>query len=132
MDVAANEPRRAYGPTVMDALPRAGLVVCGSAVIVVACLSGCSTSSQNSGTISGTANPCVGLYNPAAHYTIKLVSVVKGTRTVAKQENLASPYRFTFSVPPGTYSVTATGNSPVQARVERGKTVTVALHTGCT
>jgi hypothetical protein len=115
----------------MSTLCRVALVVSGTVVIAAVGLSGCAAASHKSGTISGTVQPCIGPYIPNAHYTVGFVSVSKGFRTVAKQTNLASPYKFSFTVSPGTYRVAAPGNGSVQAHVEQGKTVTVALHSSC-
>jgi len=120
-----------YRPTVMSTLRRAALVVSGTVMIAAEGLSGCAAANHKSGTISGTAQPCIGPYIPSAHYTVGYVSMSKGSRTVAKQTNLASPYKFSFTVSPDTFRVAAPGNGSVQARLEQGKTVTVALHSSC-
>jgi hypothetical protein len=110
---------------------RATLLVAGTVVITAATLSGCTASTNESSKISGTAEPCIGPYIPNAHYTVRFVSVSEGSRAVAKQKNLTSPYKFSFTVPAGIYRVAAPGDGSVQARVEPGKTVTVALQSGC-
>ena len=83
---------------------RGAVLARGSAIIIlVAGLTGCDGSSHPTGTIVGTAEPCIGPYIQNAHYTVEYVSVSNSGGTVARQSNLTSPYKFAFAVPPGTY-----------------------------
>jgi hypothetical protein len=99
--------------------------------IFAAGLAGCSTSRSTVGTISGTAEPCAGVLPASTQVQVPLVSVMSRARVVATRRNLISPWRFTFAVPPGDYQVRARYDQSVSVHVERGKSITVALRSGC-
>jgi hypothetical protein len=115
----------------MKTFALAVLIVGGAGVIAVAGSSAVSAASPSSGTISGTAQPCVGPVGVNPHHVVPLVTVSHGMRVVAEVKNLTSPYSFSFAVPAGSYTVAAPGDGPTRVRVHKAKTVTVALRSGC-
>ena len=98
---------------------------------MVLALSACTASNHGTGTISGTAQPCIGPYIAPARYTVRFVRVSAGTRTVALRKNLTTPFRFTFTVPPGAYQVSAPGDGSTDVHVRRGEVVRVSLRSMC-
>lgn len=94
-------------------------------------LSACTATDRGTGTLSGTAEPCVGPEIPNAHYVVRFVRVTTNGRTVAMRTNLTRPYRFTFTLPAGTYRVTAPADGSIEVHVIRGQVARVALHNGC-
>jgi hypothetical protein len=94
-------------------------------------LSACTAPNSGTGTIAGTAQPCIGPYIPHAHYVVRFVRVSAGTRTVALRKNLTTPFRFTFTVPPGTYKVSAPADGSTDVHVHRGQTARVSLRNTC-
>lgn len=100
--------------------------------VVAAFVSGCTGSNRSTGTISGTAEPCIGPAIPNGHYTVRFVNVTQGSHTVASRRNLTRPYRFTFQLSPGLYRVSAASDGSVRVRVAAGRTTKVALHNSCT
>jgi hypothetical protein len=115
---------------VMKNLSRAALLL-SAGVIVLAGFTGVSAASPSSGTIVGTAQPCVGPVGVNPHHEVPFVTVSHGSHVVAEKKKLTSPYKFKFTVPAGTYRVAAPGDGTVKARVHKGKTVRVTLHSGC-
>lgn len=111
--------------------PAPALSVLVVASVGAAFVSGCTAANQTAGTISGTAEPCIGPASPNGHYIEELVKVTQHSRTVATRRNLTSPYKFTFRLPPGLYRVSATSDGSVRIHVTAGQTTTVALHNSC-
>jgi hypothetical protein len=100
-------------------------------VVAASSLTGCS-SAKSDGALSGTATPCMG---PVAipsgfrqHITVKQLD----GSTVVQAGGVASPYRFKFSLKPGTYEVSAIAAHTLTTRVRSGTTTTVNLFDNCT
>ena len=102
------------------------LVAVCSALVLAGC-----ASTPRSGTIIGVGSPCIGPMNPPRDYLMTVSVLDANERVVAQNSRLANPYRFTFTVPPGDYTVTAAGDSQVKAHVQGGKVVYVVLGADC-
>lgn len=100
-------------------------------ILFVLGLSACTASDHSTGIISGRAEPCVGPYIPHAHYIVPFVRVTAGTRIVAMRKSLTKPFRFKFTVPPGTYRVSAATDGSTEVDVVRDQVVSVVLHNSC-
>ena len=102
-------------------------------LLTLSALQGCASGASQDGSITGSAQPCVGVVPVSSPLpAIPLVQVVGRARTVAASRmRLAAPYRFTFKVLPGHYAVEASPDQPVEVTVTRNHTAHVSLFSGC-
>jgi hypothetical protein len=107
-------------------------------LLICACSSNSGTSA---GVLKGTATPCIrpSTYNTSHAWTIKVIlrrgSTVVATKTVLDTQAAGQPVTtqiFTFTEPPGSYSIS--GPTPKQQPVtfKAGTTSTVELTDACT
>lgn len=82
------------------------------------------------GVVTGSGSPCVGPYVPHPHYVVH-VTLTDAANT-SQLQNLEAPYTFLFVVPPGAYTLSEPGSSPVTVHVEAGRTVSAHLIAICT
>lgn len=102
-------------------------------LITALAVAGCSTSHESRrGAITGRAIPCPG---PAASVLpgVRMTVTVSdsGGRVVARAAGIASPYRFHFVLPPGSYKVEGTGDAMVTAEVRGGAVTRTKLYPDC-
>src|ERR1022692_4321329 len=75
------------------------------------------------GTVSTCPNPLLGIIPAGLR---RQVAIEHSGRIVTRSQTSA-PFRFRFSLPPGTYLITTRGDTPVRVRVIAGQTIHARL-----
>lgn len=88
------------------------------------------TTAAATGLIDGQGSPCSGPAALPPHFIVPvtLTSAANEARRVTKLE---APYRFTFVVSPGTYTLSEPEARPVTVQARAGSTIHVQLIAGC-
>ena len=129
--------KRQTGHSVVDTRSRRPIVLTALAVGALFCA--CSDSS-GTGVLKGTASPCVGVatFRTSHAWKIKVVlrrgSTVVSTRTVLDTEAAGDPVIhqiFSFTEPPGSYSISGPTPEEQPVVIKPGTTSTVALADNC-
>jgi len=108
------------------------LIVTLSALVVAGCSHGTSKH-HRTGVVAGTGSPCIG---PAgmthAWYSRLTVPVtLTGTDGVVRVAKVRDPFRYSFTVPAGSYLVREPGARAIRVHVRVGHTVHVRLIALC-
>jgi hypothetical protein len=99
-------------------------------VVATTCLGSASCTSAETGTLSGTAEPCPGASGHAAAGAVVDVSI-DSEGHIVQTLSLSSPYSFTLALTPGRYEVAALDDTQAIANVAAGQTASVALLSTC-
>ena len=107
----------------------------GVAVVpVVALASGCTTTGQSLGSVSGYAPPCEGAYiSQQGVRAVKVRVVLTERERVVKVQTVTGSHTYHFAVAPGTYVVRSNqgGTTPTPVKVTAGQNRTVNLYSVC-
>lgn len=110
-----------------------------SALVVLGCiclmLAGCSrhatTPSVLDGVVKGQVKVCAGGPTGTIPRALRRFVALRASGRVAAQASVGAPFRFQFRVAPGTYFVTAEGDTAANVVVKAKTTVEIHLHASC-